>query len=139
MRLSIFCPLLVALLLMGCTGSQNESATVHADNSANVPKLHVVEITQMKFVPEVVNVNKGDTIMWVNKDMVDHDVTKQKLNTWTSSRLPAGTSWKMVATQSDAYYCSLHVIMEGKIVVDGNELAMTASARDITLCGNRTP
>ncbi len=139
MRLSIFSSLLVALMGIGCTGSQNDSATVPADNSANVPTLHVVEITQMKFVPDVVNVNKGDTILWINKDMVDHDVTEQKLHSWTSSRLPAGASWKMVATKSDAYYCSLHVIMEGKIIVDGNDLAMTASARDITMCGSRAP
>ena len=139
MRPTFFSSLLMVLVGISCTGSQNESATVPADNSGSVPTLHIVEITQMKFVPEVVNVDKGDTIMWINKDMVDHDVTEQKLNSWTSSRLPAGASWKMVATQSDAYYCSLHVIMEGKIVVDGNELAMTASARDITLCGNRTP
>lgn len=133
---SIFSSLLIVLMGIGCTGSQHESATIPPDN---VPKLHVVEITQMKFVPDVLNVNKGDTIMWINKDMVDHDVTEQNLNSWTSSRMPSGASWKMVATKSDAYYCSLHVIMEGKIIVDGNELAMTAFTGNITLCGGPAP
>lgn len=131
----IFSSVLVTLIGMGCTGSQNESATIPPDNSGNVPELHVVEITQMKFVPDVLNVHKGDTIMWINKDMVDHDVTDEAQNSWTSSRLPSGASWKMVATKSEAYYCSLHIVMKGKIIVDGDALAMTAFTTDITMCG----
>lgn len=134
MRSLLFNAIPLALILLSCTGSQNERATIPGNASANVPKLHVVEITQMKFVPAVLNVSKGDTILWINKDMVEHDVTEKNLSSWTSSKMPAGASWKMVATKSEAYYCSLHVVMEGKIIVDGNELAMTAFTTDITQC-----
>src|SRR5690606_29549721 len=78
---------------------------------------------------------KGDTIVWINKDMVEHDVTEEATNAWTSSRIPAGGSWEMVATQSDAYFCSLHVVMKGKVIVDGNELAMAEGSPFITKCG----
>ena len=132
----IFSWLCVASMGIGCTGSQNKAATTPPDTSENVPQLHVIEITQMKFVPDVVNVHEGDTIMWINKDMVEHDVTEKDLNAWTSSRMPAGATWKMVATKSEAYYCSLHVVMEGKIIVNGEELALTGATRDIAQCGS---
>lgn len=72
--------------------------------------------------------------MWINDDLVEHDVTEQTLMSWTSSRLSSGSTWKMVATNSEAYYCSLHVIMKGQIVVDGSELAMLTSTSPITQC-----
>lgn len=132
----MFISLLVAATAMGCSGSNNESAATPPEKSGNVPQRHVVEISQMKFVPDILNVSQGDTIVWINKDMVDHDVTEEETHSWTSSRIPAGGSWKMVATKSDAYYCSLHVVMKGKIIVDGNELAMTSVTIPITQCGD---
>lgn len=135
MRVLLFSSLLIAAITMGCSGSQNDSAATPSENSGTVAKRHIVEISQMKFVPEVINVNKGDTIVWINKDMVEHDVTEEETHAWTSSRIPAGGSWKMVATKSDAYFCSLHVVMKGRIIVDGNELAMTNTSMHITQCG----
>lgn len=102
--------------------------------SGKEAETHIVRITQMKFVPDVVNVHNGDTIMWINDDLVEHDVTEETLMSWTSSRLSPGSVWKMVATNSEAYYCSLHVIMKGQIVVDGRELAMITFSPPITRC-----
>ncbi len=132
MRVSVFSSLLTAAIAMGCGGSPGESAA-----TPHVAKRHTVEISQMKFVPEVLNVSKGDTIVWINKDMVEHDVTEEATNAWTSSKIPAGGSWEMVATQSDAYFCSLHVVMKGKIIVDGNALAMVNAIPSITQCGGQ--
>ncbi|MDV3308968.1 MAG: plastocyanin/azurin family copper-binding protein [Cyclobacteriaceae bacterium] len=136
MRVLFWSSLLIAALATGCGGSQGDPAAASSDDSGNVPKKHVVEISQMKFVPDVLYVSKGDTIVWINKDMVEHDVTEEATNAWTSSRIPAGGSWEMVATQSDAYFCSLHVVMKGKIIVDGNELAMAEAIPSITQCGS---
>lgn len=83
-----------------------------------VPETHYVEIIQMKFQPEVINVNKGDTIVFINKDIVTHDVTEELHKSWTSKPIASGNSWKMVATQSVNYFCSLHVVMKGKIIVN---------------------
>ena len=137
MRVLLFSSLFVSAIVVGCGGSQNDPAATPSENSGNVAKRHIVEISQMKFVPEVINVNKGDTVMWINKDMVEHDVTEETEHSWTSSRIPAGGSWKMVATKSDAYFCSLHIVMKGKIIVDGNELVMTGAIVPITLCGDQ--
>jgi len=82
------------------------------------PKVHVVEINEMKFQPAELTVLTGDTVMWINKDIVAHNVTEEKNATWASSPLPSGASWKMVVTQNADYYCSIHVTMKGKIMVE---------------------
>lgn len=81
------------------------------------PKIHTVEIIQMEFRPAVLKVRKGDTVIFVNKDMVDHDVTEVK-KAWHSPPLAAGKSWKWVAKKSADYYCSIHLVMKGKIIVN---------------------
>lgn len=80
--------------------------------------MYTVEIKDMKFVPDDITVNKGDTIIWVNKDMVAHDVTEEDTKAWTSSVITPEQSWKMEVTNSANYYCSIHVVMKGKIRVE---------------------
>lgn len=81
-------------------------------------KTYTVEIAQMKFSPAVITVNKGDIILFVNHDMVAHDVTEQSKKAWSSSVLQPGASWKMEVVSSADYYCSIHVVMKGKITVN---------------------
>lgn len=71
----------------------------------------------MKFQPAELVVQKGDTIVWINRDLVAHDVTEVPDKTWTSSPIPPGKSWSLVVSQSADYYCSVHVVMKGKILM----------------------
>jgi plastocyanin len=103
-------------------------------SSDKKPKVYTVEIKQMKFEPAILNVHKGDEVVWINRDIVDHDVTEENKKTWTSSKLPTGASWHMVVTKTENYYCSIHVVMKGKIVVDGADLSMIDSSPEITMC-----
>ena len=80
------------------------------------PKSHIVEIKDMKYQPAELIVNKGDTVIWVNKDIVPHDVT-EKDDAWASPILNTDDVWKKVITKSDSYYCSLHLVMKGKLIV----------------------
>ena len=82
-----------------------------------VPQVHTVEMKQMKFQPAELTVQKGDTVVWINHDMVDHDVTEEPGKAWTSSLIRPGESWSLVVSQSADYYCSIHVVMKGKLVV----------------------
>ncbi len=82
------------------------------------PEVYTIEIDGMKFIPDSVNVHRGDTIVWVNKDMVVHCVTEEITKAWTSSNIPQNGSWKMVANNSSNYYCAIHQVMKGKIVVE---------------------
>ncbi len=82
------------------------------------PKTFTIEIYQMKFQPALLTVHKGDTVEWVNKDIVSHDVTQVPNNLWSSSNLLPGKSWKMAVEETDDYYCSIHVVMVGKLIVE---------------------
>ena len=81
------------------------------------PKTYTVEIIQMTFRPAVLKVHKGDTVIFINKDIVAHDATEVN-KAWHSPPLATGESWKWVATKSADYYCSIHLVMKGKIIVD---------------------
>jgi len=81
------------------------------------PELHIIEIKDMKFQPEEISVKKGDTIMWVNRDMVTHCVTEENKKAWTSSNIATGASWKMVVEINADYFCAIHQVMKGKIIV----------------------
>lgn len=87
------------------------------ETGKSIPKVHTVEIKQMKFQPAELVLQKGDTVVWINKDIVAHDVTEEPDKTWTSSVLPVGESWSLVVNESADYYCSIHVVMKGKLIV----------------------
>ncbi len=81
------------------------------------PVKHVVEIKKLKFIPAEITVQKGDTIVWINKDFFPHDVAKFKDKSWQSSPLQQGESWAKVISKTEDYFCTLHVVMKGKIIV----------------------
>lgn len=77
-----------------------------------------VIIYRMQFMPQNIKVKKGDTVVWINKDIVVHDVTeKDKL--WTSGNIPndGTTPFKKVADSSFDYFCSIHPTMTGSVTV----------------------
>ncbi|MDN5204136.1 plastocyanin/azurin family copper-binding protein [Fulvivirgaceae bacterium BMA10] len=102
------------IFYVGCSSSTENKK----EERKPAPKVHTVEIKQMKFVPAELHVNKGDTVLFINNDLVAHDVTEEPNGSWTSSALQASESWALQVTQSADYYCSLHIVMKGKIIVD---------------------
>lgn len=106
------------ILLNGCSSSSNENnIPAETPEEKSAPSLYVVQIEQMKFLPANITVHTGDTIMWVNNDMVAHDVTEEKNKSWSSSLLQPGKSWKLVPKSSADYYCSIHQVMKGSFEV----------------------
>ena len=107
--------LLVTLFLLnGCTSNDTNS------NSQSVktgPAVDTVIVNQMKFTPAELTVSLGDTIIWINNDLVDHNVTSLRDNFFYSDTLKVGSSWKWVVTDSAAYMCSIHPTMLGKILI----------------------
>jgi plastocyanin len=79
---------------------------------------HIVEIKQMKFVPAELFVKKGDTVVWINRDIFTHDVAKFKNKDWQSSPLKKDQSWSKIITKCDEYFCTFHVVMKGKITIE---------------------
>jgi plastocyanin len=83
-----------------------------------IPKSYTVEIKDMHFQPSELSVQKGDTVLFVNRDMLVHNVTEAKAKKWNSPSLAPGDSYKMVVNESSDYYCSLHPVMKGKLVAE---------------------
>jgi plastocyanin len=111
------CILFSMFLLCYCSGpsGQTYSAT---GLKTNQPHAYTVLISDMKFQPEIIRVHKGDTVIWINHDMVAHCVTEVSDKPWTSSSIPSGRTWKMAITHSSDYYCAIHPVMKGKIVAE---------------------
>lgn len=86
------------------------------DLNQNTPTKHIVTIYQMKFEPENIKVKKGDTIEWVNKDFVPHDITEIS-SKWASKPLSQGDKFSKVITKDFEYFCSIHVVMKGSVAV----------------------
>ena len=82
----------------------------------NIPRVHIVEFKGMRLVPEVLAINKGDTVIWVNKDLVTHNVT-EKTGSWASPSILRNKQWKRSIRSTTDYYCSLHPVMKGRIEV----------------------
>jgi plastocyanin len=101
------CAVCFGFLLLSCKSTPETT----------VPKKHTIEIKAMKFQPAELIVNSGDTVVWINRDIVAHDVTEEPGKAWTSSLMPTGASWSFVVTKSADYYCSIHVVMKGKLLV----------------------
>jgi plastocyanin len=82
-----------------------------------MPAKHTIEIKAMKFQPTELVVKKGDTVVWVNQDIVAHDVTEAPGKAWASPIMASGASWSLVVEKSADYYCSIHVVMKGKLLM----------------------
>ena len=127
------CILLSIFLTCSCNNTPEEQALKNRqayDTAGYAPKSTVapvarevesaadtVLISNMKFVPDVITVHKGGAVVWVNTDMVAHCVTEAKTKAWTSGPIAAGDSWRMPITKSADYYCAIHQVMKGKIVM----------------------
>jgi len=83
----------------------------------HTPKVHVVEMKQMQFQPAEITVQKGDTVEFINNDMVVHNIVETSKALWSSSILPSGKSWKVAIDKSADYICTIHPTMKGKIIV----------------------
>jgi plastocyanin len=110
--------IVIFLFFFAFGGCQKEQKSMEGETTSVAGAVHLVEIRQMKFEPAVVRVKKGDEVRWVNKDITNHDITEQSRKAWASSPLATGESWSMVATESVDYYCNLHQVMKGKILVE---------------------
>ncbi len=110
--------LVSVLFLNGCSSSSEKDNTPsQIPEEKPAPSLYIVQIEQMKFFPPDISVNTGDTIMWINNDMVAHDITEEKNKSWSSSLLQPGKSWKLVVKEGADYYCSIHVVMKGSFEI----------------------
>jgi plastocyanin len=83
------------------------------------PQTHTVTIEGMRFQPESLTVARGDTVVWVNKDVVPHTATS-KAGRFDSKIIPAEKSWKFAAKKKGEfpYICAFHPAMKAMLRVE---------------------
>jgi plastocyanin len=81
-------------------------------------RVHRVEIKGMAYTPAEVTVTAGDTIVWVNRDIVPHTVTGEARQ-FDSASVSSAAEWSLVTRDRGrtSYACTFHPIMKGAIVV----------------------
>ena len=104
-------PWLLALLLpcavVASDGKQHASGATHT-----------VTIENLQFNPPDLEVQRGDRVVWVNKDLFPHTVTAVS-KAFDSGSIAAGASWTYVPHKRGeyAYGCNFHPNMKGTLRV----------------------
>ena len=82
------------------------------------PKTHTVTMENMRFQPRSLTVAPGDTVVWVNKDLVPHTATS-KAGGFDSQVIPAEKSWRFTVRKKGefAYICTFHPTMTATLQV----------------------
>ena len=113
-----------AALVAGCGGS--EETTPQAAKSTPAPAEATVAggavrvaMKDFEFVPENVEVERGQTITWVNEDTAQHDAVAAEGDGPKSELFNQGESYSWTAETAGAipYVCTVHPGMDGTITV----------------------
>ena len=81
-------------------------------------RTHTVTMAGMQFTPASLSVTRGDTVIWVNKDLVPHTATATN-GAFDSGTIPANGTWrhKVSRTGDLQYVCAFHPTMTGALRV----------------------
>jgi plastocyanin len=79
---------------------------------------HTIVMEGVAFKPETLTIKKGDSVVWVNRDVFPHTATAGD-RTFDSGEVAPTRKWKLVAKKSGRfpYLCTLHPTMKGALVV----------------------
>jgi plastocyanin len=104
--------LAAALVLVLCSLGPGAAAC------SRKPVTYTVTIDASRFEPASLTVTAGDTVVWINKDIIPHTATSQT-GAFDSGELPLGQSWTYRPTQVGefAYVCAFHPTMKATLLV----------------------
>ncbi len=104
----------IAVTFSAMTGCSNQKA----DTGKNeIPGSDTVLISSMQFLPAKIQAEMGDTITWINNDLVDHNVRDTIHNLFYSDTLKTNQSYRWIVTESASYICTIHPTMNGSILI----------------------
>ena len=104
-------PLLAAMLAVSLL-----AADAHLAPPA---RTHTVTMSEMRFRPASLTVRRGDTIEWINDDVVPHTATSTR-GAFDSGAIAAGSTWRWTAGARGtvSYVCALHPAMSAQLQVE---------------------
>ena len=93
-------------------------ASLGVGSTSARPKTVEVTIEHFAFTPANVAVAAGDTIVFVNNDIVPHTATATD-NSWTTGEIAHGASARVtLPTKPGAdYFCKFHPVMKGHLTI----------------------
>lgn len=93
------------------------AATAFAVSGVLAGSTHEATISGMRFAPENVTVQLGETVTWKNGDLVPHTVTAP--GTFDSGNIAPGRSFSRRMEQPGVfeYVCTYHPGMKAKVTV----------------------
>lgn len=102
-----------SVVACAAAGFSPVSATTRAPNK------HTVIIKKFKFTPDRITVRIGDTIEWINQDIVPHTATADA-GDWDTEKLKKGESNSLEVTtnMTSSYFCVFHPKMKGAIIIE---------------------
>ncbi|HEU0299909.1 MAG TPA: cupredoxin family copper-binding protein [Longimicrobium sp.] len=82
------------------------------------PRRHVIKISAFRYQPSTVEARPGDTIVWINRDVLPHTAT-DRASGWDTGSMAAGGQGSVVVERpgSYAYVCAFHPNMAATLVV----------------------
>lgn len=107
--------MVIAGILTAITSCSNQNNK--GTNADKKPTSDTVVINSMQFSPANLNVDIGDTVTWINKDLVSHNVKDTINNLFYSDTLQTDKFYRWVVTGSANYICTIHPTMKGSIVI----------------------
>ena len=114
------CFIMFALLISACSVDKSLQAETLSDKTTPEPKTIEVVIVKFKFIPADVTINKGDTVIWVNKEKRQyHSVWFEQLGEPEPDYFFPGESYSRTFDQTGdfPYRCGPHPEMLGSITV----------------------
>ena len=115
-RAATACLLAVALPAGGCGSSDSGKAGSSAAKPAAPKASATVLVKGLKFTPRRVTIHAGQTVEWLDKDLVDHSVVAKGVN---SPDFSEGETWSHTFARAGVfrYHDRLHPDMKGTVVV----------------------
>lgn len=104
-----------ALVVFRAAAADTPSSAMAAAPAA----VSTVSISNFSFHPAVLTVKTGARVTWTNHDTTPHTVTSSDKRFNSSGGLDTGDQYSIVFDKPGtyAYFCSLHPMMVGKIIV----------------------
>lgn len=84
---------------------------------------HIVEINKMAFVPSSLEISKGDTVIWQNKEGMTHTATRKEMPSFDTGPIMSNQSSEAIPFNEPSglegfeYHCTPHPFMRGFIIV----------------------
>lgn len=105
------------LLLLGTVAAAAATVLLPTRATQHAAVTHVIEISNFGYLSNAQPIYPGDTVTWINRDIVPHTATADD-NSWDSGTIATDESRSLVIKRGAlrSYYCQFHPGMKGVLV-----------------------